>query len=202
MDPENPANRLLRFAKQKRIFRSRDAQTLGLPRRLLSQLVASGQLRRLGRGLYAPANTELSEHQSLVEIATRVPKSVICLLSALRFHEIGTQAPFEIWIALSAGTHAPKLDTVRLRVIRLTGGAFSEGIETHTVAGTPVRIYSAAKTIADCFKFRNKIGLDVALEALKDAWQERKVTMDDLWRYAQINRVANVMRPYLEGLAA
>lgn len=200
MDRESPARKLLQFAQEKRIFRARDVQTLGLPRRLLSQLVASGQLQRLGRGLYVPANTEPTEHQSLAEVAKRVPKSVICLLSALRFHEIGTQAPFDIWIALPAGTHAPKLDTSRLRVIRLAAEAFSEGIETHVIAGTPVRIYSAAKTITDCFKFRNKIGIDVALEALKDAWRERKVTMDDLWRYAEVNRVKNVMRPYLEAL--
>jgi predicted transcriptional regulator of viral defense system len=124
------------------------------------------------------------------------------LLSALEIHGIGVQAPFEVWIALPAGTHAPKGSTAALRVTRLSGAAFTEGIETHVLDGAPVRVYSLAKTITDCFKLRGKVGLDVALEALREAWTERKVTMDELWRFAQINRMTNVMRPYLEALAA
>jgi predicted transcriptional regulator of viral defense system len=125
---------------------------------------------------------------------------VVCLLSALEIHEVGAQAPFEVWIALPAGTHAPRITGTAIRVTRLSGAAFSEGIETVVIDGAPVRVYNIAKTVTDCFKLRGKVGLDVALEALREAWRARKVTMDDLSRYAKVNRMTNVMRPYLEAL--
>ncbi len=163
-------------------------------------MAARGHLRRVGRGLYTCVEASPSAHQSVIEVTKQAPKAVVCLLSALEIHEVGVQAPFEVWIALPAGTHAPKGTCAAIRVTRLSGTAFSEGIETVVLDGAPVRVYSLAKTITDCFKLRSKVGLEVALEALREGWKARKVTMDDLWRYAKVNRMTNVMRPYLEAL--
>jgi len=137
-----------------------------------------------------------------MEVCKRVPKAVICLLSALQFHDIGTQLPHEVWIALPEATQTPRLDYPQLRVARLRGDAYSAGIETTTSNGNELRVYSIAKTVTDCFKFRHKIGLDVALEALKEAWRARRLSMDEVTRFARINRVENVMRPYIESLVA
>lgn len=144
----------------------------------------------------------MTEHQSLVEVCRRVPKAVICLLSALQFHEIGTQLPHEVWIALPEATQTPAIDYPSLRIARLRGKAYSEGIETIVEHGSTIRVYSLSKTITDCFKFRHKVGLDVALEALKEAWRQRKLNIDEVTRYAKINRVAQVMQPYLETVVA
>lgn len=144
----------------------------------------------------------MTEHQSLVEVCRRVPKAVICLLSALQFHEIGTQLPHEVWIALPEATQTPAIDYPSLRIARLRGMAYSEGIETIVEHGSTIRVYSLSKTITDCFKFRHKVGLDVALEALKEAWRQRKLNIDEVTRYAKINRVAQVMQPYLETVVA
>ncbi len=167
---------------------------------MLSRLVAAGKLERVARGVYSLPGRVLSEHRSLAEVALRVPRGVVCLLSALRVHGIGTQAPFEVWMAIPHHSPTPRLDQPALRAVRMSGPALSEGIETIEIDGVPVPVFNAAKTVADCFKFRNKIGLDVALEALRDGWEQRKLTMDALWHYAVVNRVANVMRPYLESV--
>ena len=143
---------------------------------------------------------EVSAHGSLAEVARRVPKGVVCLLSALRFHGLTTQAPFEVWLAIENKSLAPKLDFPPLRIVRFSGAALTEGVEEQVVDGVTIRITGVAKTVADCFKYRNKIGLDVALEALREAWHEKRMTSDDIWRYAKICRVANVMRPYLDSL--
>ena len=142
----------------------------------------------------------MTEHQTLIEVCQRVPKAVLCLLSALQFHEIGTQLTHDVWVALPEATQTPAPGYPALRVTRLRGAAYSEGIQTLTEHGAPIRVYSPAKTVTDCFKFRNKIGLDVALEALKDAWRSRKVTMAELSHFARINRVESVMQPYLEAV--
>ena len=142
----------------------------------------------------------ISEHTTLAEVASKHPDVLICLLSALRFHELTTQSPFEVWIAIPNKARAPKMEYPPLRIVRFSGAALTEGDETHTVEGVTVRVTSVAKTVVDCFKFRNKIGLDVALEALRDAWNAKRVTMDDLWHYAKVCRMTNVMRPYLEAL--
>lgn len=147
-------------------------------------MAARGQGRRVGRGLYAGAESKPSVHQSAIEVTKRAPKAVVCLLSALEIHGIGAQAPFEVCIALPTDTHAPRGTGTAIRVTRLSGAAFVEGIQT----------------VADCFKLRSKVDLDVALEALREAWKARKVTMADLSRYAKVNRMSNVMRPYLEAL--
>jgi predicted transcriptional regulator of viral defense system len=167
----------------------------------ISRLVAAGHLKRVARGLYALPDYQPSEHGLLASVARRVPKAVFCLLTALRFHDLTTQAPFEVWIAIGNKEHRPCFDFPPLRVLRFSALALTSGVEIHTVEGVQVRLTSVARTVADCFKFRNKIGLDVALEALRDSWRERRVTMDDLWRAARVCRVTNVMRPYLESLS-
>jgi predicted transcriptional regulator of viral defense system len=129
-----------------------------------------------------------------------VPGEGICLLSALRFHGLTTQAPFEVWLAIENKALAPKLEYPPLRIVRFSGVALTEGVEEHIVDGVTIRITSVAKTVADCFKYRNKIGLDVALEALRDSWHEKRMTSDEIWHYAKVCRVANVMRPYLDFL--
>jgi predicted transcriptional regulator of viral defense system len=195
-----PAERLLDRARSRGLIRTCDLLSLGIARVLLTRAVRRGDLERVGRGLYGLPGREISMQGSLAEVALRVPRGVVCLLSALRFHDLTTQAPFEVWLAIENKSIAPKLDYPPLRIVRFSGAAFTEGVEEHIVDGVTVRVTGVAKTVADCFKFRNKIGLDVALEALRDAWQGRRVTSDEIWRYAKICRVANVMRPYLESL--
>jgi predicted transcriptional regulator of viral defense system len=197
---QNHAAKLLRLAGAQPAVSASELAAAGVPQRVLSRMAARGQLHRVGRGLYASADATPSVHQSIIEVTKQAPKAVVCLLSALEIHEVGVQAPFEVWIALPAGTHAPKSPGAAIRVTRLSGAAFSEGVETVLLDGARVRVYSLAKTITDCFKLRSKVGLDVALEALRESWKARKVTMDDLARYAKVNRMTNVMRPYVEAL--
>jgi len=190
---------ILQLVRREGPLRPRDLETRGLSRKHLQRLTEQGYLRRSGRGVYVAADADGGENQSLVEAAKRVPDGVICLLSALRFHDLTTQNPFEAWMALPPRTWKPTVDYPPLRVVRLSGPAFTEGMEEHLVqGGTLLRVYSPAKTVADCFKYRNKIGLDVALEALRDYRRKFRGGMDELWRYAQVDRVANVPRPYLE----
>lgn len=166
----------------------------------LARLARNERIQRVERGIYRNPQAEVSEYESLILANLIVPKGIICLLSALRFHDLTTQNPFEIWMALKPHAHRPKADTIRFRFVHFSGKSFTEGIEEHKTGGGNIRVYSVAKTIADCFKFRNKIGLDIALEALKEARERKLFTMDDLWRFAKICRVQNVMRPYLEAL--
>lgn len=193
---------VLALAEQRPLLRARDLAALGLPTMALSRLVAAGRLERVARGLYSLPGRPLSEHRSLAEVAMRVPQGVVCLLSALRVHGIGTQAPSEVWMAIPHHSPTPRIDQPALRAIRMSGAALSEGVETLQIDGVGVAVFNASKTVADCFKYRNKIGLDVALEALRDGWAQRKLTADALWHYAAIDRVSNVMRPYLESIAA
>jgi len=192
--------RTLKLAEQRGVLRARDLRDQAIPAVILSRLVDSGQLTRISRGLYTlPTRTPSEQHQ-LAEVATRSPTAVYCLLTALRFHGITTQNPHELWIALPNKSRSPRIEYPPLRTVRYSGDALTQGIEVHTVDCVTVKVYSIAKTIADCFKFRNKIGLDVALEALREARQGKRATSEDLWRFAKICRVANVMRPYLESL--
>ena len=154
----------------------------------------------MSRGRYRLPDAPITEHHSLALVAAAAPKAVICLLSALSFHQIGTQLPHEVWIAVDRRSRPPNLSWPRLRVLRFSGKALTEGIETHRVEGEQVRVYCVAKTVADVFKYRNKVGLDVALEALREAWRAKRFTMDEIHRYARICRVEQVMRPYLEAL--
>lgn len=199
--PATTQNRLHAAFKGTTLLRTRDLTARGFDRVQLRQAVEAGLLEHAGRGLYRPPEADITEHHTLAEVAKRVPKGVICLLSALRFHGLTTQSPHEIWITIPHKAWHPRLDNVGLRVMRSSGAALSEGVETHVIEGVPVRIYQPAKTVADCFKFRNKIGLDVALEALRDVWRRRRVTMNELERYARIDRVPRVMHPYLVSVA-
>lgn len=193
---------MLALAERQPLLRARDMTAQALPTITLSRLVAAGKLERVARGVYSLPGRALSEHRSLAEVAIRAPRGVMCLLSALRVHGIGTQAPFEVWLAIPQHSPTPRIDLPALRVVRMSGAALTEGIELVEIDGVQVPVFSAAKTVADCFKFRNKIGLDVALEALHDGWAQRKLTMDALWHFATVDRVANVMRPYLESVTA
>lgn len=183
------------------VVRSRELVKQGVSRSQLTRLVRSGQLVRVGRGLYTLPDYQSSEHAALVTVAKRAPGVLFCLLSALSFHELTTQAPYEVWIAIGNKAHPPRLDYPSLRTVRFSETGLTSGVEVHQVEGTEVRVTNVAKTVADCFKFRNKIGLDVALEALREALRAKKATVDDLWQFAKLNRVANVMRPYLEAVA-
>lgn len=194
------AERLIDLARSQGLIRPCDLPPLGIPRVSLTRAVRRGQLERVGRGLYGLPGREVSAHGSLAEVARRVPKGVVCLLSALRFHGLTTQAPFEVWLAIENKSLAPKLDFPPLRIVRFSGAALTEGVEEHVVDGVNIRVTGVAKTVADCFKYRNKIGLDVAMEALREAWHAKRMTSEDIWRFAKICRVANVMRPYLDSL--
>ena len=145
-------------------------------------------------------DANVTERHSYAEVAKRIPAAVVCLLSALAFHEITTQSPPSVWIALRKGARKPVFPSPSLRIVRLSGPSLTEGIENHQVEGVPVRVYSAAKTVADCFKFRNKIGLDVAIEALKDCLHQKKANVNEIYRSAKVCRVNNVIRPYMEVL--
>lgn len=191
---------ILDLVRTRGLIRSKDVTELALPRVVLTRMVRQGLLKRVGRGLYAHPERSMTEHGTLAEVARKFPDATICLLSALRFHDLTTQAPFEVWIAIPNKAHIPRMEYPQLRITRFSGAGLTQGIEQHMIDGISVRVTSVARTIADCFKHRNKIGLDVALEALQEAWRERRVRMDDLWHYARIGRVANVMRPYIESL--
>jgi predicted transcriptional regulator of viral defense system len=193
-------NQILQLAEDNKMLRINEVTAQGLSRSSFYNLVKSGKLVNIGRGLYTLPNTEFSEHQTLLETAKSIPNSVLCLLSALRFYDLTTQNPFEIWIAIERKSRLPQTATLPVRVMFFTDKAFTEGIETHEIEGVKVQVYNPAKTVADCFKYRNKIGIDVALEALRDTWRQKKATMDELWHYAKICRMTNVMRPYLESL--
>lgn len=195
------ADKVLALVRKAGVLRPRDLDGHGIPRTYLSRLCAARKLQRIGRGLYVLPGSSVTEHHSLAEACKRVPKGVICLLSALRFHNLTTQAPFEVWLAIGEKAWRPRLAYPPLRIARFSQNALSAGVEEHPIEGVTVQVYSPAKTVADCFKYRNKIGLDVAIEALRDCRRARRCTMDELWHYADICRVRNVMRPYLEALA-
>ena len=193
--------KLINLIRRRQIVRARDLDAAGIPRNYLTRLVRRGQLQKLGRGVYAAVSLPASEHISLFEVSRRVPKAVICLLSALRFHEIGTQVPHEVWIAIHVKAWTPRIDSPAVRIFRFSGDALNFGIEKKRINGLEIRVFSPAKTVADCFKFRHKIGMDVALEALRDCYRQKKASMNELWEAAKICRVANVMKPYLESLS-
>ncbi len=192
--------RVLDLVKQKGVLRTSDLDAIKAPRVVLTRLTAAGLLDKVGRGLYRLPHHPGSEHEGLVSVATKVPQAVFCLLTALQFHELTTQLPRRIWIAMPRGSHVPRIDYPPLKMVQMTGDVHTAGVEEYLRDGVKLRVYSAAKTVVDCFKHRNKIGLDVALEALRDVRTKRKATADELWRYAKICRVTNVMRPYLEAV--
>ena len=180
------------------VARPRDLALLGIRREYAQRLLATGALVRVARGLYAVPDAEISSHRSLAEVAKAFPAGTVCLLSALRFHGLTTQSAPEIWIAVDVHAWKPRNLPFPVRTVYFSGAALTEGVEEHKVDGVPVRIYSAAKTVADCFKYRNKIGPEVAIEALKDYLKQHRRGGDVLWHFAKVCRVSNVMRPYLE----
>jgi len=196
----SPEKRVLDLARKSGILRPRDLQTKGLPKDYLWRLHKQEKLEKVGRGMYAMPGAALSEHQTVVQAALRVPHGVVCLLSALRFHDLTTQSPFEIWMAIDVKARAPKEEIIPLRIVRFSGKALTAGVETHSIERVKVSVYNPAKTVADCFKYRNKIGLDVAIEALRDCWRKKLATSDEIWHYAKVCRVSRVIRPYLESL--
>lgn len=189
--------KIIDLARERGVIRASDLQAAGANRTLLQYLVQKGKLRRICRGAYALSDY-VAEHEDFLAAMAAVPHGVICLLSALQFHELTTQMPMETWIAIKRGTRVPADKGLNLRVVKFTDPAFSEGIEKHEADNISIRVYSPAKTVVDCFKFRNRIGLDVAREAIRDALEQKKATRDEIWRLAKSCRMARVMRPYLE----
>jgi predicted transcriptional regulator of viral defense system len=187
--------KIIELVRQKGAVYAKDLEKAGISRTMLHYMVNKGALRKIARGVYTLTDHYLA-YEAFAEVVISAPQSVICLLSALQFHEITTQMPFETWVAIEKNSTIPKISSVR--VVKMSGKAFSEGIQTHEKEGVKVRVYCPAKTVVDCFKFRNKIGIDVAREALIDSLEQKKSTRDEIWMYAKICRMTNVMRPYLE----
>jgi len=195
------SDKVLGLVREAGMLRPRDLDSYGIPRAYLSRLLEAGRLEKVARGIYVLPSANVTEHRTLAEASKKIPKGVICLLTALRFHELTTQAPSRIWIAIGEKAWRPRMEYPPLRVVRFSKASLEEGVEVHELEGVPVQIFNPAKTVADCFKYRNKIGLDVALEALRECWKQRRGTMNEYWHYAEVCRVRNVMKPYLESLA-
>jgi len=193
-------DRVIELAQSVGVLRSRDLTVRGIPREYLRRLCDRGVLVRVGRGLYSLGDSEPDENRTLIEAAKRAPDGILCLLTALRFHELTTQAPFEVWMALPPKAWRPRAVYPRIRFVRFSGEALTQGVLEHTIEGVRIRVYCPAKTVADLFKYRNKLGLDLAMEALRDCLRTRKATNDEIWRYAKVCRVKNVIRPYMEAL--
>ena len=198
VSPKNPTLRLIR---EMGLVRPVDLDTRGIPRGQLYSLVRKGLVARQARGIYVVRQHPYTSAHTLAQVAKRVPKGVFCLLTALRFHDLTTQNPAEVWLALHEKARRPRLDYPRLRVARFSGAALTEGIEIHRLEGVEARVYSAAKTVADCFKYRNKVGIDVAVEALRDFARRHRGGATELARFARICRVSRVMQPYLDAIA-
>ena len=182
------------------LTRPRELSAAGVPAWVLYEMVKEGALKQVGRGLYALPEYSPTEKHSYVEATKRVPNGILCLLSALRFHELTVQNPREVWMAVPRTGWRPKSQGVDLRIVWFSGAARLAGVEEHQVEGVTVRVTSVARTIADCFKYRNKVGIDVALEALHEGWRKKRFTMDEFWRYAKLDRVSKIVMPYLETL--
>ena len=182
------------------ILRPRDLEAAGIHREYLPRLCRKGLLVRTGRGLYRLPDAEVTENHTLAEVAKRVPRGVVCLLSALRFHGLTTQAPFEVWMAIGGKDRRPRNLEWKVRFLRFSGQALEHGVQTHLTEGVTVKVYSPAKTVADCFKFRSKVGQNVAVEALQDCLKSRSATVEQIWTAAKVCRVTSIIRPYLEAL--
>lgn len=190
----------LTLARGKGVISAREVTQAGVHSQQLTRLVAERVLERVSRGQYRLADRPVTEHHGLVMAAQVVPEGVICLLSALSFHGIGSQLPPEVWVALPRGARTPRPADLPLRFVRADQASFTEGIERHQLEGVRVKVYGVAKTIADLFKHRNRIGIDVAIEALGEAWRERRFAMAELEAATRVCRVSRVIRPYLEAV--
>jgi predicted transcriptional regulator of viral defense system len=188
------------FRRHSGILRTKDAMEAGIHPRTLYALRDRGVVIRISRGVYRLAELGPMQNPDLIVISARVPSGVLCLISALSFYQLTTQVPHQVWIALPRGAEPPRVDFPPTRVLWFSGEAFSKGIQTHWIDGQELKVYGPEKTLADCFKFRNKIGLDVAIEALKLYRQAGKVRVDDLVHYADVCRVRKIMVPYMEAI--
>ena len=198
LQPMTKTDQVLDVAKRKGVVRARDLKEKGLPPRYLSRLAERGELKREGRGLYRHPEAPLTEHHSLVLTAARYPDATVCLLSALQFQELGTQMPGRVWVAREKGDWSPKASPTRQELTYMSGASFTEGKRAHEVEGVSVQVFSPAKTVADCFKFRGKVGLGTAIEALQAYMRSEAGSVEDLYRFAEVCRVRSVMRPYIE----
>ena len=194
----NRKQQILDLARTKGIIRAEDVEAVGISRNYLYRMHREGLLQKSAVGLYTLPEAPVTEHSALAEVAKRLPHAVVSLISALSYHGITTQISHEIWLTVPRGSWRPDIEYPPLNLTYVSGPAYSFGIQEHTINGVAVKIYSPAKTVADCFKFRNKIGLDVAIEALREAWRSRQATMDELVEAAGIDRVSKIMHPYLE----
>ena len=181
-------------------FRPKDLAPFGISHRRLMGLVAEGLVDSLGNGLYRLSEVEATEVETIAMVAAAIPNAVMCLLTALRIHEIGTQSPHEIWIALDRKARKPARPPSRVRIVRFSGAMLTYGVARQSALGVPFRITSPARTVVDCFRYRNKLGLDIALEALHDVLRSRAATVDEIIRAAEVCRAQTVMRTYLEAL--
>lgn len=193
-------DRALELVRERGALRPRDLAEEGIPADYLDRLCRLGRVERIARGLYADPSGEVSEHHSLMYAVRLIPHGIICLLSALRFYGLTTQSPGEVWLTIASKAWAPKIEYPRIRYIRSSGAALTSLVETRLIEGVEVKIYSPAKTVADCFKHRGKVGLDTAIEALRDAYRGKLATLDELYEASRACRMENVMRPYLESL--
>jgi len=191
---------VINIVRAQSVVRPKDLKELGLPKDYLYLLEKEGLIERVGRGLYQWPNKDLGRHQSLTEVCKLAPKAVVALLSALNYHNMTTQNPHEIWLAIDRKAWRPEISYPPVRFVTMSGEALHAGVEEHSIDGVLIKVFCPAKTVADCFKYRNKVGLDVALEALREGWSARKFTMDELLRYAEICRVKKVIQPYIESL--
>ncbi len=191
---------ILEFINERGIIRPQDFVSQKWTRMHLQRLVEKGQIKKIGRGLYSSIDSVVTENHSLAEVAKLAPNSVICLISALQFHNLTTQIPWQVWIAIDNKAARPMIAYPPLKIISMTGESLVSGINEHKIEGVPVKIFSPAKTVADCFKFRNKIGLDVAIEALRESLDRKQATIDEIWKYAGVCRVRRVMQPYMEAM--
>jgi predicted transcriptional regulator of viral defense system len=197
---ETKADRIAGEVRKRKIVRPKDLSSFVGSRSHLSNLARSGRIERIGRGLYRDSTSSISDNETYAELAKRVPEGVLCLSSALRYHELTTENPSEIWLAIERGAWTPKIDFPPVRIAHFSEPAFDFGIEIHPLNGVQLRVYSPAKTVADCFKFRSKIGTETAIQALRATYREKRATMDELWKAAKVCRVSNIIRPYMESL--
>lgn len=200
MSKDSKRQQVINLIQEQSVVRPRDLTSRGLPKDYLYLLEKQGIIERVGRGLYQWPNKDLGQHQSLVEVSKLAPKAVVALLSALSYHNMTTQNPHQIWLAIDGKAWRPEISNPPVRFVTMSGKALHAGVETNSIDGVSIKVFCPAKTIADCFKYRNKVGLDVALEALREGWSARQFTMDELLEYAEICRVKKVMQPYIESL--
>ena len=192
--------RLLRHLQRHGIVRTRDLEPLGVPRVALQRAVDRGQVIRRVRGVYVKPDHAATRHTDLAAVGARTPKAIVCLVSALEYHGLTTQLPHAVWIMIQKSAHRPAITSPAIRVLRASGAALTAGVEKHKIEGVVVQMTNPAKTVADCFRYRDTVGTDVAVEALRDCLRKRKATPADIFEMAKVDRVARVMRPYLEAL--